>query len=361
MSFTTIEEYNNYLVEKKTDVDIIEYIKKINTIEYNIDISFIDEFIKLIDKNICCIHHSMLQKYGVLKLKKGTCHVKDLLVQNEFIENKDFEITNVRELRSQGGTHNKNEYYLHPETFKLCLIRSKNTKVYARYYLLLEKSIKYFKEYQKKVSDNKIYKLKYKIIQKDISINKLEDKMNILIETNKEILEDSKETKKQNEEILKINKRMELQLEDSNDKIYDMHDELEITNEKLDDTTKTVNLVAKKLDIAVIDRVSRPRKLSRLEYFIIMKTDTNTDYKYYIIRGQKGYANGQKNKLDEYTEIKTIECCPNANILWRLLKEQLINNFEYHGNKLNIIDMNEDTFLEKIDIIYNTRKIVEIN
>ena len=64
---------------------------------------------------------------------------------------------------------------------------------------------------------------------------------------------------------------------------------------------------------------------------------------------------------NEYTEIKTIECCPNANILWRLLKEQLINNLKYYRNKLNIVDMNEDMFLEKIDIIYNTRKIVEIN
>ena len=87
-----------------------------------------------------------------------------------------------------------------------------------------------------------------------------------------------------------------------------------------------------------------PKTLSTLEYFIVMRSNTNTEYKYYIIRGQKGYANGQKNKLDGYTEIKTIECCPNANILWRLLKEQLIYYIEYNRNRLNIIDMNEDTF-----------------
>ena len=226
-------------------------------------------------------------------------------------------------------------------------MRSQNVKKYSRYYLLIEISMTYFSKYQLKLA-------KKHNIEKDKIIEQKDDKIDILIK-------DIKEIKKQNEEILKINKRMELQLEDSNDKIYDMHDELEITNEKLDDTTKTVNLVAKKLDIAVEDRVSRPKTLSTLEYFIVMRSNTNTEYKYYIIRCQKGYANEQKNKLDEYTEIKTIECCPNANILWRLLKEKLINNLEYYRNKLNIIDMNEDTFLEKIDIIYNTRKIVEIN
>ena len=352
MSYTTIEEYNNDLVQNKSKVNIIKYVKEINKLTFKIDISFIDDFIELVDKDTCCIHHSMLKKYKVSNLTGGSSEVIVIMEQYGFINGKDYKLRNVPEFN--GGRGNKKEYYLHPDTFKICCQRAKNTLVYAKYFLLLEKSIKYYRDYQIIIKNIKIDKLKYKIVQKDDNIDKLEEKIN-------KLLEDSKETKKQNEEILKINKRMELQLEDSNDKIYDMHDELEITNEKLDDTTKTVNLVAKKLDIAVIDRVSRPRKLSRLEYFIIMKTDTNTDYKYYIIRGQKGYANRQKNKLDEYTEIKTIECCPNANILWCLLKEQLINNLEYHGNKLNIIDINEDTFLEKIDIIYNTRKIVEIN
>ena len=342
MSYLKIEEYNISLVNSEIPINIIDYVKKVNELECKInDISFIDDFIKLINRKDFCIHHSMLQTYGVLSIK-DTADVKRLLNRHKFEKNIDY---NTR--KSAGITKSNNEYYLTPESFKLCLMRSQNVKIYSRYYLLIEISMAYFSKYQLKLS-------KKHNIEKDKIIEQKDDKIDILIK-------DIKEIKKQNEEILKINKRMELQLEDSNDKIYDMHDELEITNEKLDDTTKTVNLVAKKLDIAVEDRVSRPRKLSRLEYFIIMKTDTNTDYKYYIIRGQKGYANRQKNKLDEYTEIKTIECCPNANILWCLLKEQLINNIEYHGNKLNIINMNEDIFLENIETIYNTRKIVEIN
>ena len=36
MSYTTIEEYNSYLVENQNNINIIEYVK------YNIDISFMD-------------------------------------------------------------------------------------------------------------------------------------------------------------------------------------------------------------------------------------------------------------------------------------------------------------------------------
>ena len=180
---------------------------------------------------------------------------------------------------------------------------------------------------------------------------------------------------KKSDEILKNNIDIKKELKISHEKIdniteelvetkevlVDIKEELIETKEELEDTNNNVKLIAEKLDIAVTDRVSRPKNLLTLEYFIVMKSNTNTDYKYYIIRGQKEHANRQKNKLNEYTEIKTIECCPNANILWRLLKEQLINNIEYYRNKLNIIDINEDTFLENIETIYNTRKIVEIN
>ena len=54
---------------KNKDVDIIEYIKVINKLTFKIDdISFIDDFIKLVNLDTCCIHHSMLKKYEVSNL-----------------------------------------------------------------------------------------------------------------------------------------------------------------------------------------------------------------------------------------------------------------------------------------------------
>jgi hypothetical protein len=51
MTYTTIEEYNSYLVENQVNVNIIDYVKEVNKLEFKIDISFIDEFIELVGKN----------------------------------------------------------------------------------------------------------------------------------------------------------------------------------------------------------------------------------------------------------------------------------------------------------------------
>lgn len=40
MNFTTPIEYNNYLIENKENIIIIDYVKQLNKILYNIDISF---------------------------------------------------------------------------------------------------------------------------------------------------------------------------------------------------------------------------------------------------------------------------------------------------------------------------------
>ena len=188
MSYTTIEEYNNYLVENQVNINIIDYVKEVNKLEFKIDISFIDEFIELVSKNECCIHHNMLQKYGILTLKEGTHHIRRIFEQYEFEENIDFKLAEVGEFNSKGGRGNKNEYYLHPRAFKICLIRSLKTKKYAKYYLLLEECIKYFNDYQDKLKEKYIIKLKDKhkenkilIKEKDDKIDSLEEKLNTLI------------------------------------------------------------------------------------------------------------------------------------------------------------------------------------
>ena len=109
VEYTSISEYINYLIESQINVNIIDFVKEINKLEFKIDISFIDEFIGLVSKNECCIHHKMLEKYEVLKLDKGTTRVKELLEQNNFIENKDFNLRNVAEVRKNKGNVMKNE------------------------------------------------------------------------------------------------------------------------------------------------------------------------------------------------------------------------------------------------------------
>ena len=138
VSYTTILEYINYLIENQIIVNIIEFVKEINNLKYKIDISFIDEFIELVSKDECCIHYNMLQKYGISNLKWGSKDIKRILEQNNFEENQDYRLSNVAESNSGGCTH-KIEYFSHPIAFKILrsIMRSLKTKKYAKYFLLL--------------------------------------------------------------------------------------------------------------------------------------------------------------------------------------------------------------------------------
>jgi hypothetical protein len=99
-----IDKYNDYLLEY--NYNIIDYIKKINKIKYNIDIKFMNIFIKLVDID---------------------------------------------------------ESYKH----KINLIQSYNTKKYAEYYIFLEKSINHYNDYQKQ--QNKKYLIYFNNKKTDIS------------------------------------------------------------------------------------------------------------------------------------------------------------------------------------------------
>ena len=57
-----------------------------------------------------------------------------------------------------------------------------------------------------------------------------------------------------------------------------------------------------------------------------MKSNTNIDYTYCIIRVQKRYINKKMNLLEDYYKIKSIECVPNASLLWNLMKQNMKNN-----------------------------------
>ena len=374
-----ITKYNNNLIDSKTIINIIDYVKAVNKLKYNIDIDFIDKFIELVDKDDCCIHHIMLQKYGVLGLNKGTTDIKRILEQYEFQQNEDYLIRKVAEQVSS-GTKYKNEYLLHPRAFKICLMRSIKTKKYARYYLLLEESIKYFNEYQ--IELNKKYNLLLKdkikekeniIIQKDTNIDKLSadikellNKQDLLLNKNDTLLSENKEMKdilKKNQ--LKLDRTFDKlvgvneELTDVKYKLDDVNEELTDVKYKLDDTNEELEIIKDKLDIATDDRVIKTKSKNTLEYLIILKTDDEyEDYTYYIIRCQKRAIKQRLDDNPNYREIKRIECVPNSTNLFNRIKEKLKNNLNIKSNKLNLIDITETGFLNKIDLINQEKKII---
>ena len=356
MAYKTASEYNEYLIDNQINVNIIDYVKEINKLGLNIDISFIDEFIELVNKNECCIHHNMLQKYGVINLKSCSSDIKRLLNQNDFIEKYDYLICNVADQVSS-GTKYKNEYYLHPRAFKICLMRSKNTKLYAKYYLLLEESIKYFNDYQTELNKRYIIKLKSKIIKKDNLIVEKDDKIDELFKMNRESNEKLNKVLEDNKEILKINKRLEKYSRKMEDNLVDIKDDLNDANIKLDTTFQ-------KLNIATDDRVVKTINADKYEDFVLLRSrNKNAIYKYYAIRGQTNYVNRRSNNKinnDRYKELLRINSVANSSNIWHRIKEKLKNKIEYCGNEMNLKNIDECVYIDIIKEIYNDRKNISL-
>ena len=128
MAIIKQKDYNNHLIEKNIDINIIDYVKEINKLVYNIDISFIDDFLNLVEKDEICIPHRFLIDYGVITVNKGTTDITRMLNQFEPIEGEDYNLRNVAVVRTNRGNVIKKEYTLHPRLFKLCLMRSKNNQ-----------------------------------------------------------------------------------------------------------------------------------------------------------------------------------------------------------------------------------------
>jgi hypothetical protein len=344
MTYSNVTDYNKYLIESKTQIDIIEYVKTVNKIIYNIDIDFIDEFIELVSKDECCIHHSLLQKYGILTLNEGTHHIRRLLNQYEFIENIDFKLANFGEF-NKGGRGNKIEYYLHPRAFKLCLMRSLKKKKYANYYLLLEECVTYYKNYQDKLKEKYIIRLELKnninkiIIQnQNDNISKLQTDVKLLLTKNDEILSENKVILSENKDMKKILEANQIRLDKTFDKLVGTHEEIRDIKDKLDNATD--------------DRVIKPKDKSTFEYLIILKTnDPDELYKYYCIRCQKRAIPQRLAEKENYYEIKRIGYTPNSINLYNRIKEKLGNNLDRRNNRFNLKDISEQRFLRRIDKI----------
>jgi hypothetical protein len=148
--FGTINNFNAYLTQKLRNVKLNEYFNLIHSQFYcNIDISFMDYFLELTNnENEFIVDHIKLQEYKVINTIK-TSDINRVLKQFYLIENEDYLVRNVaQQSETSRGIKYAKEYKLTPYAFKLCLIRSKNSKEYAKYYLLLEQVFKNYQEYQ---------------------------------------------------------------------------------------------------------------------------------------------------------------------------------------------------------------------
>ena len=111
-----IQKFNNTICEIYDDeFPLIDYIKLLNTKTQNIDLSFIEDFFELVDKDTCCINHELLLKYGITQFTGGSMDVKKIIERNDGVDGLDY---TVCQLADRDDCSHKINYFLHP-TFKI--------------------------------------------------------------------------------------------------------------------------------------------------------------------------------------------------------------------------------------------------
>jgi hypothetical protein len=204
---TEQQEFIKSLVDSKTKITMKDFFKTIHGKFYaRQDISFMEYFLKLTEnEGEFIVHHEKLIEYGIMSSKQSWA-VKQKLDALGLVEDEEYNLQDVLELRPQGGTSTKKIYMLTPEAFKKCLIRAQRRPnqtvdpvVYCDYYLLLEKTYKLYTDYEKQLLNNQL-------------------------EQNQEQLEQNQQQLEQNQQQLEEERQYRLDLQDS---LIDNNKELE--------------------------------------------------------------------------------------------------------------------------------------
>lgn len=216
----SVVEFNTYLSINLSNLSLKDYFnkyhEKFNQGSKAVDISFMDYFLYLCKhKGDFVVEHEKLKEYGVLNNIDTSKDIKRSLEQFDLAENEDYRVGNVAQPVAQGGFSNKKSYTLTPKAFKLCLIRAKNSKKYAKYYLLLEEVVDSYNEYEKMCKDNML-------ARKDTKLDEMRLEMNKQTKQIAELLQYARDTKET--------------LEETNDKLDNAVDKLEDVKDVLEET-----------------------------------------------------------------------------------------------------------------------------
>ncbi len=93
-------------------------------------------FLDLCNKNDeYCVSQEKLQEYGVLTNINTSGKVQRTLERLGLEDNEDYRLSRVgqQDLEKKHGGSNKNEYFLKPSAFKLCLTRKELKKTYEKF------------------------------------------------------------------------------------------------------------------------------------------------------------------------------------------------------------------------------------
>jgi len=269
--FKSLPEFNQYLVNNSIVVDLESYIETTNKGHFKCDLSFMKDFMGMVKEKGFVVRHSRLQTTGVVSNDVSSSRIKDCLESNFLIEGIDY-LVEPELHQHQSGLKHKNTYMLTPRAFKKCLIRSKNTQVYANYYLTLEEAVVYFMEYQTELRGKCMLILKsrgdsFEEVANRLEINLAEHEENI--KQFKEKIELDKERHEEN--IKQFKEKIELDKERQEIDKQEMDRKLNFLMAKAEEDEKKKEKAEKKIRQIAPDRVLQPAAPENGECLVIIK------------------------------------------------------------------------------------------
>ncbi len=318
----SVTDFNTYLSINLSNLSLKDYFNKYH-MEFNqganaVDISFMDYFLYLCNhKSEFVVEHEKLKEYGVLTSMKTSNNIKRSLDQFDLIENEDYRVLNVEQPVVQGGVSIKKSYILTPRAFKLCLIRAKNSKKYANYYLLLEEVVDSYNEYEKLCKDNMLK-------AKDTKI----DELNIKLDNQS----------KQISELLQYAR-------DTNEKLEETNDTLDNLNDKMEDVKEAFEETANR-------SVPSPKNEKDNHEFVLMQSKQNVNE----LKFMRGMFERNQRVIDtKYKEYNIIKRDYNANPiqLFKMFKETMKE--KYRIEKQSIVE--DKSLKNKVELKKKVEKI----
>lgn len=325
----TVQDFLIEQSDKTIKYDLEGFFVILHTKYYNtVDISFMDYFLSLVPKDgEFCVDHEKLQEYGVLNNIDRSSTVKRALDQYDLVEDEDYSISYVDKKDYSNGGNNKKMYKLTPHAFKLCLIRAKNSKIYTYYYLLLEKVLKHFQDYQYLYQQKIISMQSDKIDKQSINI----DKQIGMLNDQKQLLENQAS---QIDDVLHAIAKISNDNKDLKEKIEDNNTEF---NEKI---STVINYLAEKS----FTSTKNPRNVNKHHNFLVTKEDIDNKIILKLVAGQithidkyiKNMPIGESIVIDKFYNANGIDLRHNIQDEFQKMRNKFI--IKYNGFHKQEID-----------------------
>lgn len=311
-----IQQFSLELANNLIKCSLEEFFKMFNDEFYKDEnIDFMNYFLELVPKRKeFCVEPIKLQEYKVLNNINTSGTVLRTLKQYDLEEGVDYWLYNVvQPLKGKkgGATSGYNEYRLTPSAFKLCLIRAKNSKVYAKYYMKYEEMYCYYKYYQTEYQ-NKVLSMK------DDKIDNLEKKL---------------------DDVLKENKKQSAKIDEQSKQIKELFNYVKQTTEKLDEVKEELVNIPKEFKNLNMQFENLHEKVDSMkdtfkenENHSAPDPESETDKSEYILLQNK-------NKFNEFIFIRGIKEYSNKKMINTYNKDYEIVARDFNSNPIQLFNL----------------------